>query len=88
MRITYRTMRVLAAIGSQPGSSNRQVALAAGVEDQGQASKLLVRLQRLELIENAAGRRAGKGGANVWRLTAKGREIEREIAARARSRGA
>jgi hypothetical protein len=59
MRLTYRTVRVLLAIGQVPGASNREVAEAAGVEDQGQISKLLARLKTLGLIENAgAGRRA------------------------------
>lgn len=82
MRVTYRTMRVLAAIeelggqGSYP--SNRQVGRAAGIEDQGQVSKLLARLKRIELIENA-GEDRGKGAPNAWQLTAKGREFQAAI---------
>jgi AcrR family transcriptional regulator len=81
MRLTYRTVRVLRAIGQQPGASNRQIGIAAGIEDQGQASKMLTRLQRLGLIEN---RRAAREmyGANAWRLTAAGAAVEQEIAAR------
>lgn len=75
IRWTYRTIRTLAAIGSEPGSSNRQIANAAGVIDQGQISKLLTRLQRLGLIENDGGP-ASRGEPNAWHLTEKGSEVE------------
>jgi DNA-binding MarR family transcriptional regulator len=74
MRLTYRTMRVLLAIGAEPGASNRRVAEIAGVEDQGQISKLLARLRGLGLIENATDGRE-KGTPNAWRLTARGEQI-------------
>jgi chromosome segregation and condensation protein ScpB len=51
------------------------------MQDQGQISKLLSRLHRLELIENA-GVAPSKGAPNAWALTAKGREIEAAIAQR------
>lgn len=74
MRLTYRTVRVLLAIGQTPGTSNREVAAAAGVEDQGQISKLLSRLKTLGLIENAgAGHLSGE--PNSWHLTAKGEQV-------------
>lgn len=82
MRVTYRTMRVLAAIevlggrGSYP--SNRQVGRAAGIEDQGQVSKLLARLKHIGLIENTGADR-GKGAPNAWRLTAQGRDLQAAI---------
>jgi AcrR family transcriptional regulator len=76
MRITYRTMLVLSAIAAQPGASNRQVATAADIADQGQVSKLLQRLERLGLIVNTwAGQE--RGMANRWQLTPLGLEIER-----------
>jgi AcrR family transcriptional regulator len=85
MRLTYRTVRVLTAIAALGGRgsypSNRQVGVAAGMQDQGQISKLLSRLHRLELIENA-GVAPSKGAPNAWALTAKGREIEAAIAQR------
>jgi AcrR family transcriptional regulator/DNA-binding MarR family transcriptional regulator len=83
MRLTYRTVRVLLAIGElagsqEPGPSNRRVSEVAGVSDQGQISKLLARLEHLGLIENtSAGQHRGE--PNIWRLTAKGTEIERTI---------
>ncbi len=78
MRLTYRTVRVLGAIASHTNASNRQVAEASGVQDQGQISKLLVRLQRLGLIENA-GSAPARGEPNAWQLTARGREVEHAI---------
>jgi AcrR family transcriptional regulator len=82
MRLTYRTVRVLLAIGELVGNgrgpSNRQVADASGVADPGQISKLLARLEHLGLIENSGGP-PSSGEPNVWRLTSKGTEIERTI---------
>jgi AcrR family transcriptional regulator len=80
MRLTYRTVQVLAAIASKPGASNRQVADAAGVQDQGQISKLLVRLERLGLIANGAAELV-RGAPNAWQLTARGCEVEHAIRA-------
>src|SRR6185312_8033312 len=53
IRFTYRTARVLAVIAADPGASNKHVGAVAGITDQGQTSKLLTRLQRAGLIENA-----------------------------------
>ena len=76
MRLTYRTMRVLSFIGDRPGASNREVAEGAGIADQGQMSKLLTRLERLDLLDNTgAGQR--HGAANEWHLTDRGRSVER-----------
>ncbi len=79
MRLTYRTVRVLLAVAAQPGGSNRQVANAAGITDQGQISKLLARLHGLGLIENTPASRI-HGAPNAWTLTAKGWEVEAAIA--------
>jgi AcrR family transcriptional regulator len=80
MRLTYRTVRVLVAIASHSAASNRQVAAAAGIADQGQISKLLTRLESLGLIHNA-GEGQPKGAPNAWALTPKGQEVERSIRA-------
>ncbi len=78
MRITYRTICVLREIAARPGASNRQIAQAVGIADQGQMSKLLQRLERLGLIINVnAGQ--GRGLANVWRLTPSGAEVESAV---------
>jgi AcrR family transcriptional regulator/DNA-binding MarR family transcriptional regulator len=79
MRLTYRTVRVLLAIADTPGASNRQVADAAGISDQGQTSKLLQRLEHLGLIENAGRATAGRGEPNAWRLTPRGERLQQTI---------
>ncbi|HEX5309499.1 MAG TPA: TetR/AcrR family transcriptional regulator [Solirubrobacteraceae bacterium] len=81
MRLTYRTVRVLAAVAANPGASNVVVARAAEVLDQGQMSKLLARLHNLGLIENAGGG-AVRGAANAWALTVRGREVQAALASR------
>jgi AcrR family transcriptional regulator/DNA-binding MarR family transcriptional regulator len=78
MRLTYRTLRVLSAIATEPGASNRLVADTAGVHDQGQISKLLNRLERLGLIVNA-GNGQPRGEPNAWALTPKGQEVEQAL---------
>jgi AcrR family transcriptional regulator len=78
MRLTYRTVRVLMSVAEQPGSSNREVGLAAGMQDQGQTSKLLTRLTRLGLIENTGAGRT-RGAPNEWTLTRKGIEVEQAV---------
>ncbi len=80
MRLTYRTVRVLMTVATQPGSSNRAVADGADIADQGQISKLLNRLHGLGLIDNAGGVPA-RGEPNAWTLTARGWEVHAAIAA-------
>ena len=75
MRLTYRTVRVLLAVASTPGGSNRQVADASDISDQGQISKLLARLQGLGLIENT-GAGSVRGAPNSWILTERGWEVQ------------
>ena len=79
MRLTYRTVRVLMAIATHPGSSNRVIAEAAEVTDQGQMSKLLTRLHDIGLIENTGGG-AVRGEPNAWTLTEKGWRVQGAIA--------
>jgi AcrR family transcriptional regulator/DNA-binding MarR family transcriptional regulator len=74
-RLTVRTHMVLAAVAEHPGGSNRQVSDAAGVADQGQISKLLMRLEGLGLLRNAGGET--QGIPNAWHLTPRGEEIAR-----------
>jgi AcrR family transcriptional regulator len=85
MRVTYRTLRVLDAIAEHPGASNRAIGEAADTHDQGQISKLLARLEKLELIENTSGNgHRPTGEPNAWCLTARGREIESALRVRPR----
>jgi AcrR family transcriptional regulator len=83
MRLTYRTVRVLLAIAELTGQgshpSNREIGAAAGISDQGQISKLLSRLERLGLVENA-GPGQVRGASNAWALTKKGFEVEQLVA--------
>jgi AcrR family transcriptional regulator len=79
MRLTYRTVRVLLAVAQIPGASNRALADAAGVSDQGQISKLLARLKTLGLIQNT-GAGPVRGEPNAWQLTSKGEKVGDAIA--------
>ena len=72
VRATYRTTLVLRAIAQAPYANNREVAQTAGLLDEGQASKLLARLERQGVIENV-GVGAVRGEPNAWLLTASGR---------------
>jgi AcrR family transcriptional regulator len=76
MRLTYRTVRVLAAVAQTPAASNREIAAGSGISDPAQISKLLARLAGLDLIENVSPRR-GQRGTNAWRLTARGVRLQR-----------
>lgn len=78
MRLTYRTARVLMSVAENPGCSNREVGFVAGMHDQGQTSKLLTRLMRLGLIENAGAGQV-RGAPNEWTLTRKGIEVEQAV---------
>ncbi len=73
-RATYRTALVLGAIDASPYSSNRDVAAAAGLGDEGQTSRLLARLRRQGLIENV-GLGAARGESNAWLLTTDGKRM-------------
>ena len=84
MRVSQRGLRVLAAIGELgargSGPSNREIADATGIKDQGQISKLMQHLAQLGLVENT-GARVLKGKPYAWRLTVKGTELLRELGA-------
>jgi AcrR family transcriptional regulator/DNA-binding MarR family transcriptional regulator len=75
-RLTALTNEVLAAVANlstgEYSPTNREIARAAGVRDEGQISKLLARLRAHGLLENAGGHAIG---GNAWRLTPKGEEI-------------
>jgi AcrR family transcriptional regulator len=81
LRMTYRTVRVLAAIADLSGQgvnpSNRLIADFAEIRDQGQISKLLRRLERGGLVVNQAASQ-GRGAPNSWALSDSG---QRAIAA-------
>jgi AcrR family transcriptional regulator len=70
--------------GAKP--SNREVAAASGVSDQGQISKLLARLEHVGLIRND-GAGPSSGEPNAWSLTPKGQEIEHMLRCQATPAG-
>ncbi len=78
-RLTYRTVRVLRAIGELPAGSNREVAERAGIVDQGQISKILTRLEYQGLVVNRSGGDPARGTPNSWWLTERGEALEREL---------
>ncbi len=78
MRLTYRTSRVLEGVAENPAASNRQVGEYADIQDAGQVSKLLRRLERLGLLVNS-GLGHQMGEPNAWRLTAQGERVARSI---------
>ncbi len=78
-RLTYRTVRVLRAIGELPAGSNREVAERAGIVDQGQISKILTRLEYQGLVVNRGGDDPARGTPNSWWLTERGEALEREL---------
>jgi AcrR family transcriptional regulator len=85
-RLTYRTICVLTAVADCPGASNRLIGETAGIADQGQISKLLARLQKIDLVSNT-GSRAGKGMPNAWTITEKGRRVTDNVRRTAMTEG-
>jgi AcrR family transcriptional regulator len=82
MRLTYRTVRALAAVAANPGASNRLIGDLSGIGDQGQVSKLLARLEKLGLVQNRRSD-ASKGATNAWGLTERGEEVASVVKAQA-----
>ena len=72
--VTQRTTLVLRAIACAPRSSNREIAAAAGLSDEGQTSHLLRRLAQRGLIEKVRPR-SGSRRENAWLLTPCGRRV-------------
>jgi hypothetical protein len=64
-------MLALGYIAEHPGSSNREIAVGAGVSDDGQMSRLLHRIEQMEFAVNRG--TGGLGGPNAWYITAVGR---------------
>ncbi len=85
IKATHRTTLVLRAIAQAPYSNNREVAQAAGLTDEGQASKLLARLERKGVVENV-GIGAARGEPNAWLLTSSGQHALALIGASAAPR--
>ncbi len=74
VHVSHRTTLVLGAIAAAPRSSNREIAEAAGLSDEGQTSHLLRRLTQRGLIEKVTPR-SGSRRENAWLLTPCGRRV-------------
>ena|GEM_PF-222862 len=70
----HREIEALRALAAEPGLNNSELALRAGVKDQGQTSRLLARLARLGLVENTGSGRLA-AAAKAWRLTSSGEQL-------------
>jgi AcrR family transcriptional regulator len=71
-RLTYRTVRCLLFVGEHPDASNREIATGTEISDEGQASRLLMRLAGLDLLAKTS---PGPGKPNAWRLTDYGQQV-------------
>jgi AcrR family transcriptional regulator len=75
-RLTALTHEVLAAVASlstqEHSPSNREVAEAAGVKDEGQISRLLARLESHGMLQNTTSYPAT---GNAWQLTPRGQQL-------------
>jgi DNA-binding MarR family transcriptional regulator len=77
-RLNSRASLALSVISAEPGLSNRDVASRVGVNDEGQASRLVARLERLGLIEDDRDPDK-RGRPRAWHLTASGVRVETAI---------
>jgi DNA-binding MarR family transcriptional regulator len=77
-RLNHRAVSVLRAIAAEPGLSNSDLAERVSIRATSQMSRVLARLVRLALIENAVDAPA-LFEANAWQLTASGRNLESAI---------
>jgi AcrR family transcriptional regulator len=75
-RLTALTHEVLAAVANlsklETNPSNREVAQAAKVKDEGQISRLLRRLESHGMLQNITSHPAA---GNAWRLTTRGQQL-------------
>jgi AcrR family transcriptional regulator len=63
-------------VAENPGASNRKIATGIGIKHVGQASTLLARLERLEVLIKQTG---GAGRSNAWTLSPRGEEVVRSL---------
>ena len=71
--LTHQVLTTVANLGAgEANPSNREIAQAAGVQDEGQISRLLRRLADYGLIGNIGGPTTG---GNAWQLTPRGEEL-------------
>jgi AcrR family transcriptional regulator len=63
-------------VAENPGASNQKIATGIGIRHLGQASTLLARLEKLEVLHKRAG---GAGRPNAWTLSQQGEQIARSL---------
>jgi AcrR family transcriptional regulator len=63
-------------VAENPGASNRKIATGIGIRHVGQASTLLARLEKLEMLTKDTG---GAGRSNAWKLSPHGEEVVRSL---------
>jgi DNA-binding MarR family transcriptional regulator len=73
LALAPRRYEALMYLASRSDASNREIAAAIGIGDDGQASRLLARMEDLGLIHNRTP--YNDGAANAWELTADGRRL-------------
>jgi len=73
-RLNHRAVSVLRAIAAEPGISNGDLAERVGIQAKSHMSRILTRLTRLGVIENAVHDPA-LFETNAWRLTPSGEEL-------------
>jgi DNA-binding MarR family transcriptional regulator len=77
-RLSDRAVAALSVIGAEPGLSNGEVGQRVGVKDPDATHPLLAGLARRGLIENAL-KAPAPFVANIWQLTAAGKELDAAI---------
>jgi DNA-binding MarR family transcriptional regulator len=77
LRLAPRGTAALLYIATHPGASNREIAAGTPIGDQSQTSKLLARMQDLELVVNRTDSHHPRRKA--WYLTVAGRRLARAL---------
>lgn len=72
LSLSPRSLMLLRAVGEAPDASNRMLARRTGIADEGQISRMLARLEQLDLVCNDS---ASRTGTNAWTLSAKGAQL-------------
>ncbi|HEV2924437.1 MAG TPA: helix-turn-helix domain-containing protein [Solirubrobacteraceae bacterium] len=77
LALAPRRYEALMYLANHVEASNRDIAAAIGISDDGQASRLLARMEELGLIRNR--NPYNHGAPNAWQLTADGRRLVRAL---------
>jgi DNA-binding MarR family transcriptional regulator len=77
LALAPRRYEALMYLATHSNVSNRDVAVAIGMSDEAQTSRLLARMEDLGLIHNRAP--YNHGAPNCWQLTADGRRLVKAL---------